>query len=194
MAHIEDQLTLALYRMTCPDSVELGEFHFGMVSGERAEYIKRHLAGCSHCTRELAQLESYLSDLSPDLEYSLAERVRVWIARLVPEGHGDGSELTPALALRGEAEKIFSYEAGDAQLTIKIQDDPRQPDRKSLLGLVIGIDPTGLRAYLWREDQEVAETKVDDLGNFVFSELVPGWHTLILSGPALEIHVQDLEV
>ena len=31
MTDMEDRLTAALYRTTCPETVELGEYHLGMV-------------------------------------------------------------------------------------------------------------------------------------------------------------------
>lgn len=192
MTSLEDKLTAALYRTTCPESSELGDYHLEMVPRERARYIKQHLAECPHCTRELVQLESYLAELSSDLAYSLGDRVRILIARLVPSDLSALAAPAPAFALRGDSSEILSYEADDAQLTLEIQDDPEKPGFKSLLGLIIGIEPADFEAHLWRDAELVTTANVDALGNVSISDLSPGVYELILSSPGLEIHVQDL--
>lgn len=191
MTGIEDQLTAALYRVTCPEATELGEYHLALLPDKRRAIIQHHLSECPHCTRELTQLRRYLDNLSPALDYTVAEKINLWIARLIPSGSLSG---TPALALRGEGEGPLTYEAGDAQLTIVIQDDPEQPGNKSLLGLVIGIETAGLQAHLWQNATQLATTAVDELGNFALTPLAPGRYELILSGGDLEIHIQDLTV
>jgi hypothetical protein len=190
---LEFKLAATLYRMHCPDSVELGEYHLGMLRQGRTEFLRQHVAACPHCARELNQLENYLAVLSPDLEYSLVERIKILIARLAPDGFAAGPALAPAFGLRGDVGELLFYEADGAQLTIEVLDDPRQPG-KSLLGLIVGIDLAGLQVHLWQEERRVAEAEVDDLGNFVISNLVPGRYELIVSGPAIEIHVQDLAI
>jgi hypothetical protein len=194
MAKFEDKLGAALYRATCPDSLELGEYHLGILGEDRSELIRLHLADCPHCTLELSQLESFASDTALDFEPSLAERVRVWIAKRMPERDDTRSGMAPALALRGDDEGPLFYEAGDAQLTIEIQDDPDEPGRRSLLGLVMGADPEDLQVHLWFDGERVASVAVDDLGNFRVSGLASGDYELILAGPSIEIHIQELTI
>ena len=195
MAGTEDKLTAILYRFTCPDSAELGEYHFGVVSGERSHQIKQHLSRCPHCRRELAQLKSYLTEVAPDLDHSLADHVKIWIARLVPEGGwSNGSAPMPAFAVRGGENGPLIYQAGDAQLTIDVQDDPEKPGHRSILGLVFGVDVADMQAHLWQEGEPATTMDVDELGNFIISGLAPGTYELILSGPAVEIHVQTLSI
>lgn len=195
MAGTEDKLTAILYRLTCPDSAELGDYHLGIVSGNRAYEIKQHLSHCPHCRHEQAQLQSYLTELAPELEVSLAERIRIWIARLVPEGSwGNGSTGMPAFAVRGGENGPLIYQAGDAQLTIEIQDDPEKPGHRLILGLVFGVELAGMQAHLWQAGERVTTVDVDELGNFIIPALIPGTYELILSGPAVEIHVQDLSI
>lgn len=194
MAKFEDKLGAALYRATCPDSLELGEYHLGNLGEDRSELIRLHLADCPHCTLELSQLESFASDTALDFEPSLAERVRVWIAKRMPERDDIRSGMAPALALRGDDEGPLFYEAGDAQLTIEIQDDPDEPGRRSLLGLVMGADPKDLQVHLWFDGERVASVAVDDLGNFRVSGLASGDYKLILAGPSIEIHIQELTI
>jgi hypothetical protein len=143
---------------------------------------------------ELERLRTFLSGVVSDVDYSFSERVMIWIARLLRTPDEGGPGLAPAFGLRGDADKLLFYQAGDAHLTLEIQDDPESPGRKSVLGLVLGIDPSKLEARLWQNEQPFATTPVDELGNFVFSSLEPGHFELIISGPRIEIHVQDLAV
>jgi anti-sigma factor RsiW len=193
MAKLENQLSNALYRAFCPEPNELGEYQLGLLSTPRAQQIQTHLAECPHCRTEMAQLQSFLKSVEPDLETSLVERVRVWLAELLPGADG-GS--TPALAfgLRGDESGVHFYQAGDAQITLEVQDDPEAPGRKTLVGLILGGEAAGLRAYLWRQDQAVTSAEVDELGNFTLSGLEPGQYEIFLSGPDVEIQIKDLEV
>ena len=138
----ETRLTATLYRAFCPDTNELGEYSFELSPPERAAFIRGHLKECHHCRRELRQLEQFITDVSPDLDYSPIERFKIWVAELLPELPEPSSPL--ALGLRGETDGQNFYQAGDAQITIEIQDDPAAPGCKLLLGLVLGISTSGM--------------------------------------------------
>jgi hypothetical protein len=203
LARLQDCLTAQLYRITCPSAVELGEYHLGTLPHDQAAAVARHLAECPHCTREVAQLRDYLTELAPALELSPLERVkeqvRVLVARLVNGGLEAGLLGQPALApayagVRGEEGEPYLYQADDVQIAIEVQDDAERPDRKVILGLVMGTEPDKVKAHLWQADQRVAVAPVDELGNFVIPDLVAGRYELILSGPEIEIHIQDLQV
>jgi hypothetical protein len=197
MTDLENRLTAALYRVTCPESVELGEYRLGITAGPRLAFIEQHLQECPYCRQELSQLETFMARVEPDLDYSTAERIRIWIARRVPEFTAGAGTPAPAFAFRGDqdegdGDRSLVFEAGDAQLMIEIQDEPGEPDRKTIIGLVVGIDPAGVEARLWQDGRPVAMTTVDELGSFSFSKLGGGRYELILSGPGTEIHVQEL--
>lgn len=203
LAHWQTRLTGRLYRATCPTPLELGEHHLGLLAPEQATALARHLTECPHCSREVAQLAGYLDELAPSLESSLLEQVkgqvRVLFARLVSGGEAPslfgGPALAPAYAgLRGAEASPALYEADEFQIAIEVQDDAQEPDRKAILGLTLGPGPSGGLAFLWQARQRVAVVPVDDLGNFVIPGLSPGSYELILSGPELEIHIQELPV
>ena len=202
LAHLQDQLTARLYRFDCPSPAELGEYHFGVLPPDQAATVAEHLAACPHCTGEVAQLESYLADLRPDLELGPLEqaraRVRILVARVVDAGTSVTvlGQPAPAFAgLRGDESEPFIYEADGVQVVIEIHQDPEQADRSSILGLIIGTeDPEDLEAHLWQAAQRVKRAQVDELGNFAIPGLSPGSYELILSGPGMEIHVQSLEI
>ena len=203
LACLQGRLTARLYRVTCPSPVELGEYHVGVLPRAQAAAVARHLAECPHCTREVAQLKDYLAGLATAMEPSPLERIkaraRVLVARLVNGGLEAGLLGQPALApayagVRGEEREPTLYQADDIQVAIEIQEDAEQPDRRVLLGLVIGAEPSRVEAHLWQADQRVAVVPVDELGNFVIPDLAPGSYELILSGPEIEIHIQELQV
>jgi hypothetical protein len=195
MNNLEEQLTQNLYRAACPSSLELGEYELGMVTAERKSWIQAHLGDCRFCTAELAQLQEYFADLKPDLELTLAERagsrVQTWFARLLPDS---GPLAQPGLALRGNQNELLSYEAGEAQLHLEVQVDPRQSDRRSLLGLLVGVEPQEVEACLVRGAEVIQRVSLDELSNFTFPAIQPNEYTLLVRGPEFEIIVGSLPV
>lgn len=196
VANMDDSFKTRLYRADCPEAAELGEYHLGLLAPERALAIKRHVADCPHCAGEVAQLQQYLADLAPDLETSLVERAKVWIARLLPPATADATTMGGlGFALRGEETAGPQlYEAGEAQLSLEVQPQPDSPGRYTLLGLLLGVEPAGLSAYLWQDEQRVGTAEVDEIGNFSLGSLERGRYQLILSGPSLEIHVEEVAI
>jgi anti-sigma factor RsiW len=204
LAHLQGHLTAQLYRLVCPPPQELGEYHLGLLAADRAAAVAYHLAECPHCTREIAQLQDYLADLSPALDLSQVERVvgrvRVLVARLLAAGDEAGWPGQPSLApalpgLRGAEAGPLIYQADGLQVLIQIQEDVQQPGRKTILGLVTGLDnPHQLEVHVWQAGQRIATAPVDELGNFALSNVTPGSYELILSGPEVEIHIQALDI
>lgn len=203
LAREDRRLAVGLYRSTCPDAHELGEYELALLPGERAALVAQHVAQCPHCALELQELRAFLREAAADLEYTFLERVRVLVARLVPDLPAAGGGPVPALAgMRGATNGPLFYDAGDVQVSLDVQDDAAGGGRKSVLGLITGVDPAGWQAMLWREDGQEeardairAETvTVDELGNFVFEALHPGSYQLILRGGELEVVIQDLAV
>jgi hypothetical protein len=191
MADLEQGLTRKLYRIDCPDPLELGEYHLNTLASARRSQVAEHLVVCPHCRRELASLNQYLASLAPELELSLTERVQVWIAQLLNDGSGAWS---PAFGMRGDsgAGWVSTYQAGDAQATLEIQVET--DGTRVLLGLVIGIDPQGYQAYLGQDGQSIQQTALDELGNFVFNGIQPGVYDLVLRTETAEIHFPALDL
>jgi anti-sigma factor RsiW len=196
LAHLQDQLTARLYRISCPSSLELGDYQLGLLSTARAVVIAQHVNECPHCKREVSMLREYLNgEIEPTMQAGLAKRVNIMIARLVRGGQGwaQSPSVPGVVGIRGGDEGPRIYQVDGVQLALEIQDDAGSPGRKVVLGLVTGLDSTGLRATLRQADQIVATTSADNAGNFVFSQLNPGNYQLILTRPEVEIHVQSLE-
>lgn len=198
LARQHNRLTAQLYRLTCPSSHDLGEYHLGILDQVASEAIATHITECQHCREELAQLKAYLpaETVAPQAApfERLQQQIKVLIATLVGEGNG----AQPALAfagLRGDEESASRiYQAGQAQIIIEIQEDTK-PGRKALLGLVIqDSEPQNLEVQLWQSEHLQDTVTADAWGNFVVPAVAAGTYTLILKGSDLEIHIQDIEV
>ncbi len=206
LARRQSDMTARIYRFDCPSPLELGEYRLGVLPAGRAAGVARHLAACPRCTQEVAQLAGYLADLAPELELSplerAGERLRVLVARLASGGAaGDLLALPgPALAyagLRGQEDqaRALIFEAEQVQIALDVQADPAHPGRQTILGLVAGVDdPQAYQVYLWKDNQRVTAVALDDTVNFVIPDLAAGRYELILSGPGVEVHVQDVPV
>lgn len=190
MKPTEARLTAILYRAFCPDTSELGEYRFELSPLERAAFIRDHLEECPHCRLELQQLEQFLKDVSPDLEYSPLERFKIWVARLIPDLPDASQPL--AFGLRGESSDQKFYQAGDAQITLEIQNDPAAPGSKIVLGLVLGIATAGLQIRCLRSGEQYGGSPVDELGNFILAGLEPGEYDLLLQNETVEIQILNL--
>jgi len=194
MAHIDDSLKAALFRITCPDSAALGNYHLGLLAEGKVATIADHLTICPHCTQEVSQLEAFLVETAVSLEPSTADRIKVWIAKRISNGSNGDPFGSAAFAVRGNDTGPLMYEAGEAQLTLEIQDDPEKPGRKSILGLVLGIETNDVEVKLIREGEVVTAVTLDDLGNFTISNLQSGDYSLTLAGQTVEIHISTLEI
>lgn len=199
MALLQGRLTSRLYRLACPSSIDLGEYHLGLLGQEQTGAVALHLAECPHCSREVAQLQAYLADLEPDVTLGTLEQVKIVIAELVRgvQGLGQLPTLAPAPAyagLRGEEAGPLVYQGDAFQIVFEVQRDAEHRERHALLGLVTGPDLEDLDALLWRAGNLVATVPVDQLGNLYIPNLSPGHYELILRGAQVEIQIPSLPV
>jgi hypothetical protein len=182
-------------QLACPSTMELGEYHLGWLTAERAEEVRRHIAGCPRCTEALQRTRSYLGKpgplperppVPPDPTPNLVTRLKVLVAEWVQP-----PSFTPAYGVRGTAEAGGLYRAGDVQIALEVQDDFEQPGRKALLGLITGGE--------WHPDQVILQAlesvepalcaEIDALGNFVLAGLRPGSYQVRLVGGDIEIQI-----
>lgn len=195
----ETRLTAGLYRMDCPDTTTLGEYYLGLVDKTEKSVIKAHVAICPHCTAELANLATFMTNMAAEVDYSLTDRAKVFIGGLISGGSGLGAPAwQPAFAVRGEEQPPLMYEAGDAQIMLEIQTDDQRSALRSITGLI--IDPTDeqLAAVVWpvgaeREDP-VASADVDPAGNFHITRLEPGAYDLIIHSAEIEYHLPGVVI
>lgn len=194
LAKLQNKLLTKLYRRMCPDSIELGEFHLGLLTKKQARAIEKHVAECPHCTQELAQLRKFIGEEDTTLEPGLSEQLNVLVARLVSGVQKGGAGQTPAFALRGDEGETIIYEADGIQVVLDIQESADSSSHKSVLGLITGLKGQGYQASLLLEGKVIADSQVDSVGNFVLQEISTGEYDLIIRGPDIEIQINKLRV
>jgi hypothetical protein len=190
LASFHDRLTHKLYRVNCPSPVELGEYHLRTLPSDQMLIVSQHVRECPHCIREVSQLEEYLSELAP--KSTLPTPMEKLIARLVSgqdvKRDSSSPSQTPAFSsLRGEEGEPYIYQADDIQIVIDVLENEERPGRKTLLGLITGLKSNELKMEAYREGKLVATTIVNEMGNFIFSHLLPGSYDLLLSDSKNEI-------
>jgi len=172
LGRFQERLAGRLYRVNCPPSMELGEYHLRMLPAPRMLVVAQHVRECPHCTREVAELQGFLSDLEPAAEGSLLEKAQVLIARLL--GPGDPA-FAPAMALRGEARGPLTFAAEGVVIVLDIK--PITEGRTDVLGQVAADNQdqwTGALVELRKDNQLKMSSIVDDLGAFRCEGVMPG--------------------
>ncbi len=195
LANLQNKLAARLYRVDCPDSIELGEYHMGLLDRSRSRVVQQHVRECLHCARELDQISQFLAVEQPEPAGGPLEHVRVLVGRLI--SHLDEAtrppSLAPALAVRGGDKEALVFEAGEVQITLDLRESEKA-GQKSLLGLVTGLAAQGFSVELLSNGKQVASGEVDELGNFVLPGFPPGEYLLLIRGPDLEIHLPNLNL
>ncbi len=200
LSNEEQFLRINLYRADCPSAHELGEYMLRLLPQFQINAIAVHVAHCPHCSQELATLQEFFTAAAlPAAQPTIAKQIRVIMATLLGDIRAgwQGTEgLQPAMAaMRGEQNKPRIYEAEDYQLTIEIQEDPENPGRQALFGLLIGEDaPASFEIQLWQGANLITQEPVDEYGNFSISNLVKENYDLKLIKPELEIRLEALQL
>ncbi|MDH5506706.1 MAG: zf-HC2 domain-containing protein [Anaerolineae bacterium] len=199
LAQTQKELTTQLYRVDCPASILLGEYHLGVISPEQRDSIKQHLVSCPHCARELGHLALTLDDSTPNEEQSAFQTIKTITAELISRALDEFSQAgigrAPAFGLRGASEEeIYVYEADGVQIVIDLQEDTERPGHKSLLGLVTGLAAQQFKIEMLLDDKVIARANIDELGNFVIASIPPDEYQLNISGPEVEIRILTLKV
>jgi hypothetical protein len=177
---LQKRLTTRLYRLTCPPTIELGEYHLRLLPAAQMLVVAQHVRECPHCSREVLQLEGFLGDLMSTSEDSLLGKAKVLIARLVGGQAEPGEQgeigLAPVVpALRGEARGPLTFEVDGVVIILDIQ--PANQERADLLGQVAADHQeqwTGALVELREGGELEFSANVDDLGAFHSESIIPG--------------------
>jgi hypothetical protein len=172
LGQLQERLTSRLYRVNCPSSMELGEYHLRMLPAPRMLVVAQHLRECPHCAREVAELQGFVSDLEPTAEGGLLQKARVLVARLLSPGD---PAFAPAMALRGESKGPLTFAAEGIVIVLDIQ--PTTEGRTNILGQVAADSQdqwTGALVELRRGNQLKMSSIIDDLGAFRCEGVMPG--------------------
>ena len=170
LAQLQSGLTTRLYRITCPSPLELGEYHLRIMPSPQMLVIAQHVRACPHCEAEVAQLETFLKDLTPDVKPAPLTPIRVLVARLV-----GGSESALRPALRGESKGPLIFEVDGVVITLDVQ--PDSDKQVSILGQVAADEQdqwTNASVELQQADMPTLTTSLDDLGALRFEAVHPG--------------------
>ena len=193
LARLQSGLTARLYRITCPSPSELGEYHLRILPSPRMLVIAQHVRECPHCESEVAQLENFLKDLTPDVKPGLPTIIRVLVARLI-SGNGEGAALTPAL--RGERKGPIILEADGVVITLDLESGSDK--QVSILGQVAADEQdqwTNASVELQQADMPILATSLDDLGAFRFEAVHLGVTQIIItSTEGVVIQSPDIEI
>ena len=169
MTLFQNRMRARLYRSACPTSIELGDFHLGLLTDPEKMVIAQHVRQCPHCRHEIAELEVFLAE--PDVQPDLLDTAKVLFARLV-----GGSGSTPAFgALRGESKGPIMFEADGVVITLDVQ--PGSNSHVSILGQLAADDQdqwTGAKVELQQAGAPQQTASVDDLGAFRFEPVQTG--------------------
>jgi anti-sigma factor RsiW len=197
-AYARDQhlLSARLFRVDCPPALTLGELTLDLLDPDATLATRAHLALCPHCRADLAALQT---DLRDDPLTALAPapgRLARIVARLLP-APAVGSAYA---GVRGAGENgSRTYEADGVTLSLTVDAEGTGAARRwMLLGLVIdeggGEVPAGAAVRLLAAGQPAAETTLDEVSNFTFTELADGVYDLELTLGERVIAVEGITV
>lgn len=192
MGNLEKRLA-SLYRVLCPSSQTLGEYHLALLPLEEMEQVQAHLSICPHCRREVENLQTFLltEEETSARPAPWTSRVKVLLAELLTS-----SSSQPAWGLAGvrgsEEDDVLLYQAEEWQVALTVL--PDSAAQKTLLGTVFGPAVTNWQVFLESEHERVGATAVDETSSFEFSHLETGDYALILQSDQTEINILSLTI
>ena len=205
---LESTLKQILYQASCPSAQDLGEFQLGMLEPVVMGEINLHLQGCSHCSQELAQLDTFLAATEPSFRPNVVKPNKITafvaeLAQILSETPASGMAVRDV----GESQNsnldsyVYSYAVDGVQWEFDIEKSQDAPD----LWIIEGSDiPSSDRAdeqwqlEVWRTDlpepERILLTEIDPLEMSV-EGLNAGEYTLIFNDDmAKEIHIPNLQI
>jgi anti-sigma factor RsiW len=206
----------ALHRFDCPPPDHLRAYIWHELSTVARQQFEAHLQFCPHCAAELASLQAFLqADASPvptsaaapaarqglwEQLQKMVEQVQLTIATLV-------TPTTPQLAgiaLRNEPisagapssrQTTFLFETETVAISLLVE--RTSIDALQVAGQLLSVAPFGVgMARITAADPAVAPqvTQVDDVGNFVFSDLPLGSYQIVITLPEQTIVIPSLNL
>lgn len=185
----ERELRHSLYRFDCPDAQTLGEYQLELLEPAERTRIAAHAVDCDECRDELQTLRAFLAMPTVVAEPRLARAGRFIATLFTP---------SPRLAyggLRGAQDNSTRvYEAHDVTVSVG-----RAQTRGSLLGLVVAAGRPaelleGREVRLMPREGAPLRTRLDDLGNFGFTDVAPDRYVLEVDLPDGVLVIEELRV
>ncbi len=201
-SRFEKWLMKKLHRVACPDTLELSEYAGGMLSGTELMQVKTHLEACPKCRQELMFLTTFIDEeIVPEIKKSQLDSQPVSIRRLIailqqPVDFGFGGQMAiGGMRLRGTVGDQLIYQVDDVQIVIDIQRDPEDQNLRVIYGLVLGLEEEQpVEITLRRDELPIADTALDEIGNFSFDGLAKGEYQVLLKSEAVEVEINELKI
>ena len=212
-AKLQGLLREQFFRMFCPTTDDLVAFHYGTLAPEQRGSLDAHLLDCPHCHRELRLLKQItneaLAGRPPPLEHIMsnpspmrppivaharrvvAELVRLELPLQMIDMYGAPRGL-------GRTDQ-YAYQAENLQITIDVQRVVNHSDRRVLFGALL-IDDDLPRAgchasaYSAHDNQLIRTAELDELGNFILDDMLPGVYRLALHLPDCEVVIEAISL
>jgi hypothetical protein len=209
---IENKLKAILFRNDCPSKIDLGENELGFLSSQRREEIASHMAVCPLCPADLVQMRQFMAlptlsigsvQSEGEQKLPLLDRVRVIVVDLLSPSAGMLGPASLQTVLRGAENNMHTtvIKADAYVISISALEDNTSLPKRQFIGDIIPLSGDNetfhnWTATLWRSGTLVASTQVADDNHFMFEDvqLMEKPHELILSGPTVEIHLQNLQI
>lgn len=179
----------ALYRLSCPDSEELGLYQLRLLPASEQLIVARHVRECPHCQRELAELAR--ADDAPSLPERVRQAVSVIEARLTPMPH------QAARAFRGPSASSRRFRTDDLELHVSVQPGHGR-GRWTVMGRLSPLDSNaslspGMEIWLM-QDGEAWAAAVETGGVFAFEDVSPGTYALSLEWAGQAVVAREVVV
>ncbi len=210
MDRTEKTLKAILYRLECPSKMDLGEYDLGLLDIFRRNEIAAHTATCPLCQADLVQMRLFmalpLADEVPlknrkEEKTQLLERIKVIVVDLLAPPAGLEIPISLQPAMRGETQDMSTrvFHVDPYVIALSAMKEPSSWQKQHIIGDIIPAtdDEENFQhwtVYLWRAGKLLDTSAVDRDSHFFFEDVQfdnkP--HDLILSGPKVEIHLQNL--
>ena len=186
--------TAALFRFDCPTTDQLRDYLWQDLAGTQRAQIDLHMAGCPHCSAELATLRQLVLTTPSTVtqvvapQTNLAQRLQAWWQNAADNFQLAVAQLvtpTPGVALQplrsdGRATAMLLYETASVDISLMIERDGGKGHQ--IAGQLYTTDTVATGSFqLWHATSAtMKEGKIDENGTFHIAELTTGDYQLIL--------------
>lgn len=193
---IADKAFSILFRYDCPQPIELGEYHLGLVGEPRRAWIREHLGACPLCVAEMSTLKTFMAQPDaveqPVPQPGILEKIQWLIAEWIQPQAG------PQFALRGAVDALQIYRAGAYEINLEFNEDRSHPGHMQVVGLVLGIadGPATIGLTAPAGIVILDSVSLDEAGNFTFVDIAPGKYDLIVlpADGSAHIRIPNLDI